>query len=135
MSEDEDDDAWLGDSDDDYENSVALVAPIINRLYTPGPKGSSMRSFGAFVDINAISEYMNYPDISALRNEAKRHIFEHFMKVTGPSMSLFERHPFDASEQEVADYTPGSGSNIWSCKSSVKYLSDILKVFLDVVPS
>lgn len=74
-----------------------------------------MRSFSQFASSNAVSEYMSTPG-SELEDKAKRDIFEHFMRVTGPSMSLYERHPFDASEQQVADSIPGSGTNIWSCE-------------------
>lgn len=109
-------DAWFEDSDGEHESSVALVAPVVQKLYTPGLRDTSMRSFSQFASSNAVSEYMISPSLSELKDKAKRDIFEHFMRVTGPSMSLYERHPFDASEQQVADSIPGSGTNIWSCE-------------------
>jgi hypothetical protein len=64
-----------------------------------------------------VTEYLNSPNLSELRNRESRQIFEHFMRVTGPSMSLYERHPFDNSERELSALNPGS--NMWSCEYAV----------------
>lgn len=120
--ESDDEEAWFEDSDDEHLSSLALVAPVVQRLYTPGPRDTSMHSFSEFASSNAVSEYMSSPGLSELKDQAKREIFEHFMRVTGPSMSLYERHPFDSSEQEVADSVPASGTTIWSCKLSRTHL-------------
>lgn len=112
----EDGEEWDEDSDDEHESSLAVVAPVVNRLYTPGMRDTSMGTFNEFAGSYAVSEYMSAPGLSELKDSAKRDIFEHFMRVTGPSMSLYERHPFDESEQQVTDSIPGSGTNIWSCE-------------------
>lgn len=110
-----DEDASLGESDDEIENSRALMAATMN------PTGirerhTSLRTFDAFARSWAVADYMNFPHAPELRDSAQKQIFEHFIKVTGPSMSLYERHPFDPIELGITDPDSSRGSNIWSCK-------------------
>lgn len=112
--ESEDEDASLADSDDEAGKESALVFPSASLLPLFGDRPTSLRSFTGNSQSQMVADYMNYPHIAELRDEAKRQIFHHFIKVTGPSMSLYERHPFDPSEREAADADSGS-NNIWSC--------------------
>ncbi|CAG9937153.1 unnamed protein product [Clonostachys rosea f. rosea IK726] len=111
--ESEDEDASLADSDDEAGKESALVFPSASLLPLFGDRATSLRSFTGNSQSQMVADYMNYPHIAELRDQAKRQIFHHFIKVTGPSMSLYERHPFDPSERDAADVDSGS-NNIWS---------------------
>lgn len=120
------DDIKWEDSDDDHENSTALVAPVPGGLYMPGKKDLSTRSsFHGFANMGVVSEYMNSPNLSGFKDMVSRQFFEHFMRVTGPSMSLYERHPFDASEQGVSGPISGTETSIWSCEYLVSLRSPL----------
>lgn len=103
-------------SDDEEVNSRALMTRVLSGLRGQSARDVSLRSFSSYARSDMLSEYMSSPHASELKDDAKRKLFEHFMRVTGPSMSLYERHPFDPAEKEVSG-TLGGGSNIWSCKN------------------
>jgi len=43
-------------------------------------------------------------------------IFWYFVNMTGPSMSLYERHPFDPSPMFQGAPVPKARRHIWTCK-------------------
>jgi hypothetical protein len=113
----EHDDIRCGDSHSDHGSCTTPAAPVAGGLYRPVPKEPQGGSLDDFASVGAVTEYLNSPNLSELRNRESRQIFEHFMRVTGPSMSLYERHPFDNSERELSALNPGS--NMWSCEYAV----------------
>lgn len=116
-----DEDASIADSDDEdgqhQGNQLMHVFRGLNRrdYHYGGPSPFSRSANDA-----ALGQYMSTPHADELKSEAKRKLFEHFMRVTGPTMSLYERHPFDPAEKaEVVNSSSSTpretkGSNIWS---------------------
>jgi hypothetical protein len=116
-----DEDASMSESDDGEQASKSLMAPVIKAMHAWDARDASLRSFSTFARSDALGEYMSSPNISELKDHAKRKLFEQFMRVTGPTMSLYERHPFDPAERQMADSDSGAdeGSNIWSCETTL----------------
>lgn len=118
-----DEDASIADSDDEgghhHGNQLMHVFQGLSRrdYHYSGPSAFSRSANDA-----ALGQYMSTPHADELKSEAKRKLFEHFMRVTGPTMSLYERHPFDPAEKaEVinnSSYAPREtkGNNIWTRK-------------------
>jgi hypothetical protein len=75
------------------------------------------RFYADYAQSTAIGEYMRSPHATELRDDAKRQLFEHFMRVTGPTMSLYERHPFDPQERQWT--SADRGNSAWECTSFV----------------
>ncbi|KAH7030936.1 uncharacterized protein B0I36DRAFT_362728 [Microdochium trichocladiopsis] len=59
------------------------------------PLGTQPRNFEAFPG-NSMATYDPEPSQSPLNDEQIRAVFSHFIRVTGPSISLYERHSHDA---------------------------------------
>lgn len=116
--ESSDEEASIADSDDGEQTSKALMAPAVMGIHVHDARDVSLRSFSTFARNDALGEYMSSPHATELRDDAKRKLFEHFMRVTGPTMSLYERHPFDPAEREMADPRSDGRSNIWSCEAT-----------------
>lgn len=116
-----DEDASMSESDDGEQASKSLMVPVVKAIHAWDSRDASLRSFSTFARNDALGEYMSSPNISELKDHAKRKLFEQFMRVTGPTMSLYERHPFDPAERRVADSNSGADekSNIWSCETTL----------------
>ena len=116
-----DEDASMSESDDGEHASKSLMAPVIKAMHAWDSRDASLRSFSTFARSGTLGEYMSSPNVSELKDHAKRKLFEHFMRVTGPSISLYERHPFDPAERQMADSDSGAdeGRNIWSCETTL----------------
>ncbi|RDA83204.1 hypothetical protein CP532_1231 [Ophiocordyceps camponoti-leonardi (nom. inval.)] len=110
------DEAYLAESDDDHPDPRGLLAPGISQMPWPCPTtdGSQVRTFSAFAREQTLSEYMNFAPNSELRNHAMRTIFMHFISVTGPSMSLYERDPPPNAESGPFEQNADVGNNLFS---------------------
>lgn len=75
-----------------------------------------MRTFSAYAEGHTLTSYIPTPSLSGLSDPQTLSVFRHFIYVTGPSMSLYERHPFDHSKVSPDVPIPQSGQNIWTCK-------------------
>jgi hypothetical protein len=122
-----DDDIVMGDNDDsevwqqedildnhlrnnDLGIVVALQASQDNR-------GLSLRSFTSFIDRpNMLATYTPSSQSTPLRDQMTARIFCHFINVTGPSMSMYERHPANPSLIFQGAPVPKSQQHIWACK-------------------
>jgi hypothetical protein len=107
------------ESDVEMQNPDSYLSSEIGHL--PGgdaPQGTQARYFASFAESQDLVEYMKALDFvcaSELKDEAKRRIFGHFIRVTGPSMSLYDRNPFGALSP-LSDNQMNEGSSIWTCK-------------------
>lgn len=120
-----DEEASIAGSDDD---GAQLLGSHLRVVLQRGPQGagyqySGMDSFSRSANDAALGQYMSTPHADELKHEAKRKLFEHFMRVTGPTMSLYERHPFDPAEKMEVLTNPFTsrdtkGRNIWTGKIS-----------------
>ena len=112
------DDIDMAESDDEQPDPRALMMSGSSHLLLPYTRsGTEVRTFSAFAQEQALSEYMNYAPNSELRNQAMRTIFMHFVRVTGPSMSLYERDPSPPEEPGHFEGNAELGHNLFSCKA------------------
>jgi hypothetical protein len=118
-------DEYLGDSEDEEEAAIERRGENQYSAYVRGPivepreaSEAVMRTFSAYAEGKALTTYQPTVSNSPLNDPKTLAIFRHFVFVTGPSMSLYERHPFDHSKIHPAETAQaGQGSqNIWTCE-------------------
>jgi hypothetical protein len=108
---------WQGVNHDHLRNNdlgilVALQAGQVNQ-------DLSLRSITSFIDgPDMLATYVPSPQSSPLRDSMTARIFCHFINVTGPTMSMFERHPANPSLIFQGYPIPRSQQHIWTCKFS-----------------
>jgi hypothetical protein len=74
-----------------------------------------LRTFTGFVDANnVLATYTPSSTNSPLNDSQTASLFWYFVNVTGPSMSLYERHPFDPSPLFQGQPVPKSRRHIWT---------------------
>ena len=112
-----DEEASMGDSGDGEQTSRSLMTPVFMGIYGHNSRDVSLGPFSTFARNDAVGEYRSSPLASELKDDVKRKLFEHFMRVTGPTMSLYERHFFDRAERNM---TNDEGRNIWSCETRIR---------------
>ncbi|KAL4722788.1 hypothetical protein ACLX1H_010026 [Fusarium chlamydosporum] len=109
------DDASMGESDDDTQDPRLVLGPVMKQFNgTWDSNGTRVRTFSTFAQCNILSDYTATARITELKDPAMLQIFMHFIQVTGPSMSLYERHPFDHTGENSFDPTPKGANNLWS---------------------
>ena len=120
----EEDDTRMGEFDDDEDsedddldthlknNDLGVVVALQARQDTLRP-----RSFTSFIDRpDMLSQYIPSSRSSPLRDPMTARVFCHFINVTGPAISMFERHPADPSLIFKGEPVPRSQQHIWTCK-------------------
>lgn len=120
-----DDDASMGDSDDEVLSDVHLAHLESNELgmrvtkrmeSSLDPHGTAMRSFSTSRVGNILQTYTPSAANSPLNDPQTAAIFWYFVNMTGSSMSLYERHPFDPSPMFLGGHVPKARRHIWTCK-------------------
>ncbi|KAL7627647.1 hypothetical protein AAE478_001840 [Parahypoxylon ruwenzoriense] len=76
--------------------------------------GTQTRTFSAFAPENLLATYEPSPANSPLNDKRIAAVFWHFVNVTGPSLSLYERHPFDPSPIFQGQPIPRARQHIWT---------------------
>ncbi|KAI1853095.1 hypothetical protein JX266_001801 [Neoarthrinium moseri] len=98
-----DDDAEMGDSDDDDNGVLAktrevelglIVSQRLQDRYDA--TGLQPRTFAYHSD-HTLATYEPGPANSPLNDKQIASVFWHFVNVTAPSISMYERHPFDGT--------------------------------------
>ncbi|KAJ3564531.1 hypothetical protein NPX13_g7809 [Xylaria arbuscula] len=101
-----DDDASMAESDDELlpvfpsaqtgldESGVVTSQRLIHQYQL---LGTNTRTFSTFGAETVLATYDPTPGNSPLTDKHIAAIFWHFINVTGPSMSIYERHPLDPS--------------------------------------
>jgi len=136
MIEDEDDPFDVSDDDDDVtmgqegessgaqrehiqddhlkNNDLGIVVALQARQ---DHQDLSLRSFTSFIEApDMLATYIPSPQSTPLKDSTTARIFCHFVNVTGPCISLFERHPANPSLMFQGVPVPKSQQNIWACK-------------------
>lgn len=81
-------------------------------------QGQQIRSFTSFIDRpDMLATYVPSPQSSPLSDSMTARIFCHFINVTAPCISMFERHPANPSLIFQGQPVPPSLQHIWTCKS------------------
>jgi len=129
--EDEDDPFDVSDEDadmeeyDDYDDWQGLDSHLRNNdlgiavavQAGQGNRDLSFRSITSFIDRpNMLATYAPSSRSSPLNDRMTARIFCHFINVTGPTISLFERHPANPSLVFQGNPVPKSQQHIWTCK-------------------
>jgi hypothetical protein len=76
-----------------------------------------LRTYRSYLDSpNVLTTYQPSARTSPLNDSTAARIFYHFVHVTGPSISLYERHPANPSLMFQGRPVPRSQQHIWACK-------------------
>jgi hypothetical protein len=123
-----DDEASMGESEDENEGfteedlahleSNDLGIQVARRMDRRAEYyDTRLRTFTGFVDANnVLATYTPSSTNSPLNDTQTASVFWYFVNVTGPSMSLYERHPFDPSPLFQGQPVPKARRHIWTCK-------------------
>lgn len=118
-----DDEASMIDSDDETAPDNHLVHLKSNDLGMELARrlephldayGVRIRSFAAFADGNILDTYTPSSASSPLNDPQTAAVFWHFVNVTGQSMSLYERQPFDPTSLFEGRPIPQQRPHIWT---------------------
>ncbi|OIW31765.1 hypothetical protein CONLIGDRAFT_660025 [Coniochaeta ligniaria NRRL 30616] len=121
-----DDEASMGESEDENEDfaeedlahleSNDLGIQVARRMDRKAEYyDARLRTFTGFVDANNVLDtYTPSSTNSPLNDTQTASVFWYFVNVTGPSMSLYERHPFDPSPLFQGQPVPKARRHIWT---------------------
>ena len=102
------------DDDDVESNNARFVVDIQARQNN---SDLSLRSYTSFINHpDMLASYTPSLHASPLRDSMTARIFCHFINVTGPSLSLFERYPANPSLMFQGRPVPKSQQHIWTCE-------------------
>lgn len=113
-----DEDTSMGESDDEYgvvgrDSAYGALIQSHRDGHLEG-LGTNMRSFSAFAHHDILTSYIPHSTNSPLNDKKVAALFWHFVQVTGPSMSLYERHPFDHNDRPLVGNATAANQNIWT---------------------
>lgn len=98
-------------------NDLGVVVALQARQDT---RNLAIRTITAFIDRpDMLATYVPSPQASPLQDPMSARIFCHFINVTGPTISMFERHPANPSLIFQGRPIPRSMQHIWTCKSPI----------------
>jgi hypothetical protein len=120
--EEESSGAWREDIQDGHlrNNDLGIVVALQAQQDN---QDLSLRSLTSFIDRpNMLATYTPSPQSTPLKDSMTARIFCHFVNVTGPCISLFERHPANPSLMFQGVPVPKSQQNIWACTFSLYIL-------------
>jgi hypothetical protein len=83
--------------------------------------GVRIRSFAGLADANVLDTYTPSSASSPLNDAQTAAVFWYFVNVTGQSMSLYERHPFDPTPMFQGIPVPKQRQHIWTCQCPHHY--------------
>jgi hypothetical protein len=90
---------------------------MLARRASKNAQDFSLGSFTASIGRQGmLATYAAFPQSSPLHDSMTARIFRHFVNVTGPSISLFERHPANPSLVFQGKSLPKLQQHIWTCK-------------------
>ncbi|KAK4100844.1 hypothetical protein N658DRAFT_84975 [Parathielavia hyrcaniae] len=118
-----DDEASMAESDDEAAPDPHLFHLDANDLGIEVAKrlepqhdlyGVRIRSFAGLADANIVDTYTPSSASSPLNDTQTAAVFWYFVNVTGQSMSLYERHPFDPTPMFQGIPVPKQRQHIWT---------------------
>ncbi len=119
-----DDEASMGESDEGAMPDPHLVHLESNDLGIQVARqlephhdlyGVRIRSFDGFGADSTLETYTPSSASSPLNDPQTAAVFWYFVNVTGQSMSLYERHPFDPTSMFQGHPVPKQRQQIWTC--------------------
>lgn len=115
---DSDFDESLDDSDYEMEHVAGKPVTVSSGTPLPRPKPAGSRSAPGIPKSNALFAYMDYPRDSDGRTEGMKVMLSHFINITSPTITLYERHSESTSGKETQDQRTElmrDGRRFWSC--------------------
>ncbi|MCJ1398768.1 hypothetical protein MMC11_001969 [Xylographa trunciseda] len=130
-NDDPDDDLFDVESDDE---GVAIISRIASTpqndvglmlALAASQDDRVLRSYTTFLDVpNVLSAYQPTFTASPLMDSTTARVFCHFITATGPSLSIFERHPTNPSVMFTGAPVPTSQQSLWTYTLPMKALSN-----------
>lgn len=122
--ETQDDDYYDVQSDEEMEMETSLLSAIdlerqkalhtILQLNNISIQDLQTRRYDTFIYDGILTHYKAEEAASPLRNPATARVFAHFISVTGPSLSIYERHPRNTSVLFTDGQIPFSQQGLWT---------------------
>lgn len=110
--------AWQENSSDQYLKSNDLGIQVVLAMRHGQPfHDSHLRSVTSFINgPDMLATYVPSPQSSPLSDPMTARIFCHFVSVTGPCISIFERHPANPGLIFQGQPVPASQQHMWTCE-------------------
>lgn len=119
-----DDDYYDVDSDDDMDiDKPAMKVQDLGRQRTLNKvlmrqhfnvQNMQIRRYDTFLQDGMLEKYTVEWHANPLKNPATARVFAHFISVTGPSLSVYERHPVNSSVLFTEGSVPFSQQGLWT---------------------
>ena len=116
---------------DDISENASRQLTLMRRLHEEHFTELSMRRYDTFLYSGILVNYQPEEHASPLNNPTTARVFAHFISATGPSLSIFERHPRNPSalfNESFSDHQQG----IWTYTLPMKamYNQGLLQAML-----
>lgn len=126
---DQDTQADFGKAQEDHlqNNDLGIIVAL---QASQDMKEQRLRTYHSFLDgPNVLTSYQPSARSSPLNDSTAAQIFYHYVNVTGPSISLYERHPANPSLMFQGRPIPRSQQHIWACTRIHIYLITLADSF------
>ncbi|KAF2877370.1 hypothetical protein BDV95DRAFT_601776 [Massariosphaeria phaeospora] len=114
------------DGDEDRQDEDAMILrrdySLIRRIHAESSNELSVRRYDAFIYDGILSHYQAENVANPLKNPKTARVFAHFVHVTGPSISLYERNPRNPASLFEGP-TPPSQQSLWTYTMPLKALN------------
>lgn len=119
-------DELMDDSDEENSSAGAMTqlrGPqvgvfVAHMLRNPHDPHDTLPRYFEASPFTSMATYDPEPSQSPLNDEQIRAVFSHFIRVTGPSISMYERHSHDIGVMANGQQLTRAKRHIWTCKSS-----------------
>ncbi len=122
--ETQDDDYFDVQSDEEMEVETSALSSVdlerqrtlhtILQINNISIQDLQTRRYDTFIYDGILTHYKAEEVASPLRNPATARVFAHFISVTGPSLSIYERHPVNTSVLFTEGQIPFSQQGLWT---------------------
>lgn len=108
-----DSDASMADSDEELDHLDALAIARAQKQREQQWHGSNtfMGSSAAYGRTNILTHYLRSPHHTIFQSAEMRQVYQQFISITGPTISLYERPPYRNPEEN-------GQHSLWSCRSA-----------------
>ncbi|CAG8961002.1 hypothetical protein HYFRA_00002542 [Hymenoscyphus fraxineus] len=108
--------AWQDNLPDQHRKSNDLGIQVVVAMKNGQPfHETQLRSVSSFINCpNMLATYVPSPQASPLNDPMTARIFCHFINVTGPCISMFERHPANPALIFQGQPVPVSEQHMWT---------------------
>jgi hypothetical protein len=111
------------DEDMDIDNTAAILQDrrrqhtlnnVLMRQQHFDVRNMQIRRYDTFLQDNMLAHYRVEWHANPLKNPATARVFAHFISATGPSLSVFERHPVNSSVLFTEGNVPLAQQGLWT---------------------